>query len=165
MDLMYEIRRCNGNAKGKVFIIVFRISQFFSKNIFLRIIGFPIRMFYKFFFEWFVGIDIKDTTKIGVGFRIWHGYSIVIESSSIIGSNVTIRQNVTIGGGKFDGEGGSPVIGDNVQIGANALILGPIRIGNYAQIGAGSVVVNDVPDFAVVVGNPARVIKFNRQIE
>lgn len=164
MDLMYEIKMCKGNSKGKLFIIMFRISQYFSKNLFLRIIGFPIRLFYKVFFEWFVGIDIKDVTKIGVGFRLWHGYGIVIESSSIIGSNVTIRQNVTIGGGKFDGEGLSPIIGNNVQIGASSLVLGPIKIGDYVQIGAGSIVIHDVPDYAVVVGNPARIIKYNYDV-
>jgi len=160
MNLYYEIRNCKGNSKGLAFIICFRISQYFTRNIFLRIIGLPFRLFYKFIFEWIIGIDIKDTTKIGVGFIIWHGFGIVVESSTVIGCNVTIRQNTTIGGGRFDGEGKSPVIGDNVQIGANCLILGPVTIGNYACIGAGAVVLKNVPDYAIVAGNPAIVIKY-----
>ena len=58
-----------------------------------------------------------------------------------------------------------PRIGDNVSVGANAVIIGPIRIGNNVTVGAGAVVVKDVPDNAVVVGNPARLIKYNKPLK
>jgi putative colanic acid biosynthesis acetyltransferase WcaB len=98
--------------------------------------------------------------KIGEGFQIFHGASSTIVSpSTIIGKNVSLRQNTTIGAKGFDGEDDSPVIEDNVTIGPNSCIIGGIRVGTGAVIGAGAVVVKDVPQYSVVVGNPARVIK------
>ena len=80
---------------------------------------------------------------------------------AVIGNNCKIGQNVTIGG--RSGIMTLPVIEDDVEIGANALILGPVRVGQGSIIGAGSVVVKDVPPYSVVVGNPARVIKKIRE--
>lgn len=77
-----------------------------------------------------------------------------------IGRNFTCRQNTTIGNKSDDKPNERPTIGDNVTLGANVVIIGNVRIGNNVIIGAGSVVVKDVPDNAVVVGNPARIIKF-----
>lgn len=77
-----------------------------------------------------------------------------------IGRNFTCRQNTTIGNKSDDKPNERPTIGDNVTLGANVVIIGNVHIGNNVIIGAGSVVVKDVPDNAVVVGNPARTIKF-----
>lgn len=93
--------------------------------------------------------------KIGPGFVMIHGFMTIINSEAIIGSNCTIMHNVTIGGGN----NGVPIIGDNVTIGAGAIIIGGIKIGNNVKIGAGAVVVDDVPDNSVVVGEKARIIK------
>lgn len=84
---------------------------------------------------------------------------IVISPSAIIGKNCTIYQNVTIG--QKNGKNAA-IIGDNVLICANACILGNIKIGDNAIIGAGAVVIKDVPANAVVAGNPAEVIKYNK---
>lgn len=78
-----------------------------------------------------------------------------------IGRNFTCRQNTTIGNKSDDKPNERPTIGDNVTLGANVVIIGNVHIGNNVIIGAGSVVVKDVPDNAVVVGNPARIIKYN----
>ena len=115
-----------------------------------------MRLFYKVFFQWVLGIDISDQTKIGKGFIVYHGQGLIINSDTIIGENVIIRQCTTIGNSKFGGK--CPVIGNNVNIGANSVIIGDIKIGDNAIIGAGSVVVKDVQEFTVVAGNPARVI-------
>ena len=88
-----------------------------------------------------------------------HGFNGVhISRFSIIGKNCTIFQNVTIG----QGSGGAPVIGDNCLIGANSVIIGKIKIGNNVKVGAGAIVVDSIPDNAIVVGPKARIIEKNR---
>ena len=95
--------------------------------------------------------------QIGPGFTLVHGFGTVINGSAVIGSNCTILHNVTIGGG----HGGSPVIGDNVYIGAGAIIIGGIHVGNNVKIGAGAIVVEDVPDNSTVVCEKAKIIRHN----
>lgn len=94
---------------------------------------------------------------IGKNLMIWHGFSTIINANSI-GSNCSIWQQVTIGN-KNDEVLESPIIGDNVKICAGAILIGNIKIGNNSTIGAGSVVVKDVPDNAIVAGVPAKVVK------
>ena len=84
------------------------------------------------------------------------GMGIIINPASVLGSNIKINQHVTIGG---SGEGGCPVIEDDVYIGAGAKVLGAIRIGRNSRIGANAVVLQDVPDGATAVGIPARIIQ------
>ena len=102
--------------------------------------------------------DIPYKTKIGKGTTFPHlGLGVLIHPHAVIGENCKILQGVSIGG---RGENKDvPVIGNNVLIGAHALILGPITIGDNAVIGAGSVVIKDVPANTTVVGNPAKEIK------
>ncbi len=97
--------------------------------------------------------------KIAGGFRIDHNYCVVRPHRA--GKNLTVRNGVTIGKGRANADDSSlihPVIGDNVEIFANALIFGGIHIGNNVKIGAGAVVNKDVPDNCTVVGNPMRII-------
>lgn len=89
-----------------------------------------------------------------------HPVGIVIHPKVNIGVNCTIYQNVTIGAGKFINGNNIPSIGDNVVLYANSVIIGGIKIGDNAIIGAGSVVISDIPANAIVVGNPARIIKY-----
>ncbi len=88
-----------------------------------------------------------------------HPIGIVIHPKVILGKNCTIFQNVTIGQGKNINGRDIPIIGDNVTVYANAVIIGGITIGNNVTIGAGSIVISDIPDNAVVAGNPSRIIK------
>lgn len=108
-----------------------------------------------------LGIELPWDTQIGPNLKLQHGLALVVNHETIIGANCTLRHSTTIGNKKLpDGSySSSPQIGNNVEIGSNVVILGPITVGDNAVIGAGSVVVKDVAAGAVVVGNPARVIR------
>jgi len=106
--------------------------------------------------ETFTGVSLPKAATIGPGLRIWHFGNIFIHPDAIIGANCTLRQGVTIGNRYVDGP--VPVLGDNVELGAYAQILGGIKIGNNCRIGAMSVVLHDMPDGSTAVGSPARVI-------
>lgn len=105
------------------------------------------------------GIEIHPAAKIGPGFFIDHGMGVVIGETTEIGENCLLYQGVTLGGtGKEKGKR-HPTLGNNVVVGAGAKILGPIKIGNGVKIGANSVVLKSIPDYAIVVGVPGRIIK------
>ena len=99
-----------------------------------------------------------DADTIGGGMQVFHGYSTIVFARSI-GKNFTVYQQVTIGRAKKVDGNDIPIIGDNVTVYAGAIIVGGVRIGNNATIGAGTVVTKDVPDNATVVGAPMRIIK------
>jgi len=104
-------------------------------------------------------IEIHPGAQIGRRLFIDHGCGVVIGETAVIGHDVTIFQGVTLGGtGKEKGKR-HPTIGNNVVIGAEAIILGNITIGDKASIGAASVVIKSVPAGATVVGNPARILE------
>ena len=105
------------------------------------------------------GIEIHPGAQIGKGFFIDHGTGVVIGETAIIGDNVTLYQGVTLGGtGKEHGKR-HPTIGNNVMISTGAKILGSFKIGDNCKIGAGSVVLEEVPPNSTVVGVPGRVVK------
>lgn len=105
------------------------------------------------------GIEIHPGATIGEGLFIDHGHGVVIGETTIIGKNVTLYQGVTLGGtGKEKGKR-HPTIGNNVMISAGAKVLGSFSIGDNSKIGAGSVVLSEVPPNSTVVGIPGRVIK------
>jgi serine O-acetyltransferase len=97
--------------------------------------------------------------EFGPGFVILHSMGIVINSQTRGGRNVILEHGVTIGSEK----GQSPILGDDVYIGAGAKIIGAVRIGSRVKIGANAVVTRDVPDDATVVGIPARIVRLNGQ--
>ena len=104
------------------------------------------------------GIEIHPGAEIGRRFFIDHGEGVVIGETTIIGDDVLIYQQVTLGGtGKESGKR-HPTLGNNVIVGAGAKVLGNITIGDNVRIGAGSVVVEDVPEHSTVVGIPGRVV-------
>ncbi|WP_235549856.1 serine O-acetyltransferase [Paenibacillus sp. Soil766] len=104
------------------------------------------------------GISISHNTNIGAGFYIGHYGGIVINSMANIGKNCNISHGVTIGMSNRGKNKGVATIGENVYIGPGAKIVGAVKIGNNAAIGANCVVTKDVPDNGVVVGIPGRVI-------
>ena len=106
------------------------------------------------------GIEIHPGATIGQGFFIDHGMGVVIGETAIVGDNVTLYQGVTLGGTALDrGRKRHPTICDGVTVGIGAAVLGDITVGANSKIGAGSVVVKDVPPNATVVGVPGRVVQ------
>jgi serine O-acetyltransferase len=103
------------------------------------------------------GITIPKSAVIGPGLLIWHPGNIIVHENAVIGANCTLRHGVSIGI-RHDW-GPVPVLEDDVELGAYAQILGGIRIGRGAKIGAMAVVLQDVPPGATAVGNPARIIE------
>ena len=105
------------------------------------------------------GIEIHPKAQIGNRFFIDHGEGVVIGETTIIGDDVLIYQQVTLGGTGNEHGKRHPTIGNNVIIGAGAKILGNITIGDNTRVGAGSVVVDDVPEHCTVVGVPGRIVQ------
>jgi serine O-acetyltransferase len=136
---IYRLGRCIDRVETRILKKIFSIFYFFLFKL----------------FESFLGISIPKEAVIGRGLRIWHFGQIFINSECIIGNNCTLRQGVTIGS-RFPG-GGSPKIGDNVDFGANSMVLGEIEIGDNVIIGAMSMVIHDVPSNSTVIGIPAKV--------
>ena len=110
------------------------------------------------FCRFLTGIEIHPGAKIGDGLFIDHGTGIVIGETAEVGKNVTLYQGVTLGGtGKESGKR-HPTIGNNVVIATGAKVLGSFKVGDHAKIGAGSVVLKEVPPHATVVGIPGRIV-------
>ncbi|MBM5572347.1 MULTISPECIES: serine O-acetyltransferase [Deefgea] len=106
--------------------------------------------------KYLLHLDLPRTNLNGL--RLGHPFGIVINPGCSLGKNITIFQGVTLGSKRTGSHAGAPIIADNVIVFPNSVIIGRISIGKNAVIGAGSIVVSDVPDFAVVAGNPAVVI-------
>jgi len=105
------------------------------------------------------GVEIHPAAKIGREFFIDHGAGVVIGETAEIGERVTLYQGVTLGGTGVQRGKRHPTLGDNVTVGSGAKLLGPIAVGDGAKIGANTVVVEDVPPYSTVVGNPGHPVK------
>ena len=113
------------------------------------------------FTRFVTGIEIHPGAVIGDGLFIDHGTGIVIGETAVLGKNVTLYQGVTLGGtGKEKGKR-HPTLGNNVVVATGAKVLGSFTVGDHAKIGAGSVVLKEVPPYATVVGIPGRVVVMN----
>jgi serine O-acetyltransferase len=104
------------------------------------------------------GIEIHPAARIGRRFFIDHGMGVLIGETAEIGDDVTLYKGVTLGGTSLGGGKRHPTVGNNVVVGTNASVLGAITVGDGARIGAGSVVVRDVPARSTVVGIPGRIV-------
>jgi putative colanic acid biosynthesis acetyltransferase WcaB len=108
-----------------------------------------------------LGVELPVTTVIGPRLRLYHPHGIVLNPHSTIGSDCHLRHGVTIGN-RVDRDGnelGVATLGDAVDLGAGCMVIGAIHVGDHARIGALAVVLSPVPDWAVVAGNPARLIR------
>lgn len=106
--------------------------------------------------EWFCGMSVWYPVRLGRRVRIWH-HSGIIVSARHIGDDVQLRQNTTMGIARTDRLGELPIIEDGVDIGAGAVIVGPVLVGQGARIAAGALVTRDVPAGGLAIGNPAQI--------
>ncbi len=135
-------------------IIAYRLAHKFHKwglKLLARMISYLTRII--------TGIEIHPAAQIGRRFFIDHGEGVVIGETTIIGDDVLLYQQVTLGGTGNDHGKRHPTIGNNVIIGAGAKVLGDIIIADHVRIGAGSVVIEDVPSHSTVVGIPGRIVQ------
>lgn len=149
------------NRRGAISLVLFRLAHCHAQvPCYLKPFTLVMIILYRFISECLLGFELHWATQVGPGVRLFHGFGLVVHSDAKIGRNVTLRHGITIGTKEFpDGtQSRAPRIGNNVNIGASALIIGDIIVGDNAIIGAGAVVTKDVPPMAVVVGNPARIL-------
>lgn len=158
-----DLYRYTGTFSWKLFFLnlifnpSFRFTFFLrysnSNNLFIAYIS----RFYHYKYSIKFSLKIPYKTKIGYGLYIAHGCNVIINPTAIIGDNFTVSQFTSIGSSK----GKAANIGDNVYVGPHCSIVENVNIGKNCTIGAGSVVVKDIPDDCTVAGNPAREIHFN----
>jgi len=120
-----------------------------------------LRPFYVCFLKltsYITGIQIPYQTRIGEGLYIGHWGAIIVNPSAVIGKNFNISAGVLIGNAQGR-RAGAPIIGDNVKVGNNAIVVGGVHIGNDVLIAPGAFVNFDVPDNAIVVGNPGQIVR------
>lgn len=141
------------SKRGFRFILALRLAHHFGK---IPLLGWLCIANYKFY-KIIYSSDINFRTKIGAGARFHHVIGTAWATDAIIGKNATITHNVTLGNKKGD----SPVIGDNVYLAPGCCVIGKVTIGNNVIIGANAVVAKNIPDNAIVVGNPAKIISYN----
>ena len=110
--------------------------------------------------RFFTGIEIHPGAKIGQSVFIDHGMGLVIGETAVIGDNCNLTQGVTLGGTSNRREKRHPTLLEGVSVGAGAKVIGAVTIGEYARIGAGSVVVANVPAYATVVGVPGHIVAY-----
>lgn len=152
-------RRANlRDPKAQGMLLFFRFCQALISTRSLP--NFVVALFvlaYRLLTEFVLGVELRPKTRVGPGLSVYHGFGLVVNDQAVIGCNVKLRNSVTIGHKRAGG--GVPTIGNNVEIGAGAILLGDIYVGSDSTIGAGAVVLQDVPAGSTVAGNPARIIK------
>ena len=151
----------NKDYKIKLVLLMFRTGgYFYEKNFIFTIIFFVTKFFYKLCVEYILTIELPLNTKVGFGLKIEHGHGLVVNSSSILGENVTLKHSVTIGC-KTDLDNHCvkhAIIGNNVVVNPLSCIIG-VTVKDNVIIGAGSIVVKNVATNSIVAGNPAKLIK------
>lgn len=159
MKIFADLNVNRGRPHIQALLVLLRVAQFTrgqNGSKIRRLLAAPFSVLYRVFALFVVGVDIPVRTRIEGPLSVHHGIGLVVHGHARLGSGVTLRQGVTIGAKA--GSTDAPVLEDDVNVGSGAQIIGPIRIGAGAQVGAGAVVISDVPANSRAVGNPARIL-------
>lgn len=155
--ILQDWSRNAGRSHIRLLLVLFRTAQW------TRRAGSPFRalsplfaLLYRSTALFAFSIDMPTSTRVGPGLAIHHGMGLVVHDRAYLGSNVTLRQNVTIGA-KVSG-GPAPRLAHGVDVGVGAVVLGDVEVGESANIGAGTVVLGSIPAGATMVGNPGRLL-------
>lgn len=157
--MLEDLRANSWSLRPCCMVMAYRIAHFCSvwrkKSVINNLWAAPVILLYRFITECLFGYEIQAGATIGRRFTIHHGYAVVINKFVVAGDDFTIRHGVTIGNRSKSND--CPVIGNGVELGANVVMIGDITVGNNVVVGAGSVVLDNVPDNALVVGQKAQV--------
>jgi serine O-acetyltransferase len=146
---------------GFAYLFWMRTCRFTRHHRWLRWFAYPVARWAFTRCRFRYGISIPFDAEIGPGFYIGHFGGIVVNGASRVGRNCNISHGVTLGQTNRGPRQGCPVLGDRVYIGPGAKVIGAVKVGDGAAIGANAVVTRDVPPNAVVAGAPARVVSMN----
>lgn len=141
------------DARGIIVLVLFRTASCAALPAVIRR---PVGIFYTILVCWFFGIDLPVGTSVGPGLRLNHSTGLVVHRDAVIGAHCDIKHGCTVGLRVSGGE--PPVLRDGVVLGAGSHVVGGITLGENAEVGAGAVVLTDVPPDHIAVGNPARVL-------
>ena len=156
-----DLRANAGYPKSRVVLLLFRTAQYLraSRMPWSRVGYVIVGTFYKIFSEWLLGIELPASTPVGPGLRLRHGVGLVVNPQSRIGAGVMLRHGVTIGNRRTSDD--CPIIEDDVELGAGAVLIGAITVGARSKIGAGTVLLKDVPPDSVVFTRAEVVVRPN----
>ena len=148
-----------GRHDSRVVLVIFRLGQW--AHLKWGLPGRIVSLLCQIFNSVVMTVELPSTCVIGPGLRLYHPHSTVLNPGVRIGAGCQLRHNTTIGNivDRDGTERGNPVLGDDVDLGAGCAVLGPISVASHARVGALAVVIKDVPEWGVVVGNPARLLR------
>lgn len=143
-----------GYPKSILILRGFRLAQYLRSfdGMLGRLAYLLVGCCYKFTSEWFLGIELPASTKVGAGLRLRHGVGLVVNPHALIGQNVMLRHGATLGNRLASDD--CPTLEDDVEVGVGAVIIGAITVGRGARIGPNAVVIKNVPAGAVVYSPP-----------
>ena len=166
-----DLFRYHGAAGGRAWMVEYFRTPGFRYTFYLRKVAYYRRHRWTFgllpylynrlwlnHYRFRYGFEISPTTVIGPGLYLGHFGGVVISPYAVLGSNINIAQGVTIGAASRGARRGAPTLGDRVWVGANAVIVGRVTIGDDALIAPGAYVNFDVPEKSIVIGNPGQIV-------
>ena len=143
---------------SQLILASFRLVQYLRRAV--PVLGYAATIPYRIVISMIIGVELPAAVTIGPRIQLYHPHSIVIHPDAVIGADCLIRHGVTIGTKLLANgcESGAPILRDHVELGASCILIGGIEISSRCVIGAGAVVTKSMPEGAIAVGNPSRLV-------